>query len=276
VQYEVLRDDRVIATLWGQTFTDAGRTTQARYAVRAVDAAGNRSASTPLSTLAPPAPPPLVQPPSAPRSVTAVVSGVGLVVSWVAPASTGGSPITGYRIEVGTTTVLVGPAEHSALVDGLTTDVPHRASIVALNAVGSSAPALTDPVVIPTPVGDSDVEPLVPVRVLETRVSEGQRGYSGAKPVAGQTVELVVAGVGGVPAGARAVVLNVTGVEASGAGFVTVWPCGSARPTASNLNLDRGETAPNLVVAPVGVGGKVCVFTQSGAHLLADLSGYFT
>jgi hypothetical protein len=117
---------------------------------------------------------------------------------------------------------------------------------------------------------------LVPVRVLETRVSEGQRGYSGAKPVAGQTVELVVAGVGGVPAGARAVVLNVTGVEASGAGFVTVWPCGSARPTASNLNLDRGETAPNLVVAPVGVGGKVCVFTQSGAHLLADLSGYFT
>jgi hypothetical protein len=119
-------------------------------------------------------------------------------------------------------------------------------------------------------------EPLVPVRVLETRVSEGQRGYSGAKPVAGQTVELVVAGVGGVPAGARAVVLNVTGVEASGAGFVTVWPCGSARPTASNLNLDRGETAPNLVVAPVGVGGKVCVFTQSGAHLLADLSGYFT
>jgi hypothetical protein len=42
------------------------------------------------------------------------------------------------------------------------------------------------------------------------------------------------------------------------------------------LNLDRGETAPNLVVAPVGVGGKVCVFTQSGAHLLADLSGYFT
>jgi hypothetical protein len=26
----------------------------------------------------------------------------------------------------------------------------------------------------------------------------------------------------------------------------------------------------------VGVGGKVCVFTQSGAHLLADLSGYFT
>ncbi|MFM7535008.1 MAG: hypothetical protein ACKO91_04340, partial [Acidimicrobiales bacterium] len=86
----------------------------------------------------------------------------------------------------------------------------------------------------------------------------------------------VVAGVGGVPAGARAVVLNVTGVEASGDGFVTVWPCGAVRPKASNLNLVRGQSAPNLVVAPVGTGGKVCVFTQSGAHLLADVSGYFT
>jgi hypothetical protein len=55
VQYEVLRDDRVIATTWGRSFTDTGRTTSARYAVRAVDATGNRSASTPVTSVSPPA-----------------------------------------------------------------------------------------------------------------------------------------------------------------------------------------------------------------------------
>lgn len=41
--YEVLRDDRVIATLAGRSFTTVG---SGRYFVRAVDGAGNRSAST--------------------------------------------------------------------------------------------------------------------------------------------------------------------------------------------------------------------------------------
>ena len=68
--------------------------------------------------------------------------------------------------------------------------------------------------------------------------------------------------------------MNVTGVDATGNGFVTVWPCGQARPNASNLNLVGGQTAPNAVTAPIGAGGKVCLYTSGGTHLLADLTGY--
>ena len=77
--------------------------------------------------------------------------------------------------------------------------------------------------------------------------------------------------------GVSAVVLNVTATEAEAAGFVTVWPTGQERPNASNLNLERvGQTIPNLVVVPVGAGGRVSLYAQSAVHLLADVAGWFS
>lgn len=127
------------------------------------------------------------------------------------------------------------------------------------------------------PTGNGDYRPVVPERLLDTRPSGPQTGYSGAKPTGGQTIELQVTGAGAtrVPADAAAVALNVTVTEPDAAGYVTVWPCGSPRPTASNLNVDAGQTLPNLVMARVGAGGRVCLFTQSPAHLIADVNGWF-
>jgi hypothetical protein len=113
-----------------------------------------------------------------------------------------------------------------------------------------------------------------PVRVLETRPA-GQTGYVGAKPAAGHVVALRVAGVGGVPDDLSAVVLNVTATEAEGAGFVTVWPCGQARPLASNLNYAAGQSVPNVVVARPNAAGEVCLFALTRSHLVVDLQGWF-
>ena len=120
--------------------------------------------------------------------------------------------------------------------------------------------------------------PTVPERLLETRTFEtgGQVGYSGSKPIAGQTVELRITGAGTtkVPVGAGAVFLNVTSTESAVGGFITVFPCGSPRPLASNINL-TGLDTPNLVVAKVGDGGRVCIYTSNASHLVADIAGYF-
>jgi hypothetical protein len=109
---------------------------------------------------------------------------------------------------------------------------------------------------------------LNPSRLLDTRAT-GQIGYSGSKPVAGQTVSVAI------PDGASGAVLNITGLDASAAGFVTVFPCGEPVPTASNLNLLPGRVSPNLVIAKVGANGKVCLFTNQSANLIADMSGIF-
>lgn len=77
---------------------------------------------------------------------------------------------------------------------------------------------------------------------------------------------------------AAAVALNVTVVDGEAGdfgGFVTVYPCGT-RPDASNLNFTSGQTIPNSVIAPVSSSGKMCFYVYGKAHLLADVSGYFT
>ena len=142
---------------------------------------------------------------------------------------------------------------------------------VVLTFVSLSPSDPTDP---STPGGPSYAG-VTPVRVLETRSGAGQIGFAGPRPVAGQTVQLHLGGTNGVPVDAAAVVLNVTAVDPSGAGFVTVWPCGSPRPTASNLYHQPGRTIPNTVIAKLGVNGDVCIFTQLGSDFVADLQGWY-
>ncbi len=119
---------------------------------------------------------------------------------------------------------------------------------------------------------------LTPARLLETRA--GNATIDGAfnnigRRASGTTTELVVTNRGGVTADASAVILSVVGIYPDGPGFVTVWPCGASQPTASNVNLNSSsDLVPNAVIAKVGVGGKVCIFTLSGMDLITDVSGY--
>ena len=121
----------------------------------------------------------------------------------------------------------------------------------------------------------SSYVPLTPARVLDTR--NGTGGTS-APLGPGGTLELKVTDAGGVPAsGGTAVVLNVTATNVSGAeSYLTVWPSGTSRPTASNLNFIAGQTVPNLVIARVGEGGKVAIYNNVGnVDVVADTQGYF-
>ena len=109
-----------------------------------------------------------------------------------------------------------------------------------------------------------------PARLLDTRTSEG--------PIAGGSSRtLTVTGRGGVPAsGVQAVVLNVTAIEPTRPGFLTVFPTGSDRPVASNLNFVAGQVVPNLVTVGVGAGGSVSIFGSAGlVHVAADVVGWY-
>jgi hypothetical protein len=110
---------------------------------------------------------------------------------------------------------------------------------------------------------------LAPQRLLDTRISHSTLGQ-------GIGVDLPIGGVGSVPANATAVILNVTAVDETTAGFFTVYPTGNALPTASNLNWTAGETVPNLVSVGLGAGGSVTIFNGLGsADAIVDLEGYF-
>jgi CSLREA domain-containing protein len=164
--------------------------------------------------------------------------------------------------------------------------VGDNVAAITIDAVGNTSEF--SPVAAVTTVGPAPVVPptlspasfisLQPARLLETRPGlttvDGLFQGGGLVPRGG-TVELTVAGRGGVPLEAESVALNVTVTEAVGAGFVTVYPCGSDRPLASSLNFVAGETVPNAVVARVGTGGAVCLFVSEGTQLVVDVTGHF-
>ena len=120
-----------------------------------------------------------------------------------------------------------------------------------------------------------------PIRVVETRVGPGlttadhQFEGGGLRPD-DSVLEVPIGARLGVPQAIRAAVLNITVTQSTGAGFVTVYPCGTPRPLASTLNYGRGSTVANLAIATTSPDGKVCIYTQRAVHLIVDLSGYHT
>ena len=146
--------------------------------------------------------------------------------------------------------------------------------VVVSNAAGS-AEVLIDVVGYYGPAGAARLTPLSPARILDTRNGTGRGGLT--TPIGTSPIELVVTGTGGVPgAGVEAVVLNVTVTAPTTPSWLTVWPKGSPKPNASNLNYGLGDTVPNLVVAKVGTGGRINLANALGStHCVADVVGCF-
>lgn len=127
-----------------------------------------------------------------------------------------------------------------------------------------------------SPGAGVDFTPVTPLRVLDTRDGTGVDGHRVGKLGRAQEFRLHIGGTNGVPADARAVLLNVTVTNADGAGFVTAYPCGRLRPLASSLNFVRGVDRANLVKVRMNSAGDVCFYAHTGTDLVADLSGYYT
>lgn len=109
-----------------------------------------------------------------------------------------------------------------------------------------------------------------PKRLMDTRSRVGAARFG-----SGGTATLDVTDAGAAPAGAAAVVLNVTVTAPVGPGFLTVWPTGEGRPLASNLNYTAGQTRANQVTVKVGAGGAVNLFAQTSADVVVDIMGWY-
>lgn len=123
---------------------------------------------------------------------------------------------------------------------------------------------------VPTTDG-SAFHPVTPTRLTDTRTTSSALGP-------GEVLDVQVAGAGAIPFPTTAVVLNVTAVGASATTDIRAYPTpvGGAVPLASSLNVVRGETRPNAVVATVGRDGSVRLRNGAGTvHLVVDLAGWF-
>ena len=120
-----------------------------------------------------------------------------------------------------------------------------------------------------------------PVRVFDTRPGESPEALRVVDKVkVGGTYELTVnmaALPGNVTPAANligAVSLNVTVSAPDAPGFVTVYPCAN-KSEVSNVNFVAGQTVANAVITPIAADGRVCFFSNTPTHIIADLNGYF-
>jgi hypothetical protein len=119
--------------------------------------------------------------------------------------------------------------------------------------------------------------PVEPARLVDTRPGfdtiDGQLEGIG-RPGAGKTLTVQVTGRGGVPAGASAVLVNVTAVDAPANGFIAVRPCVPGAPTTSSVNFVAGINRGNEIVATLSATGRLCVYTHRNIHVTVDVVGY--
>ncbi len=145
--------------------------------------------------------------------------------------------------------------------------------------------------------------PVGPNRILDTRIGlgistalspgDGRNGDpNNIKRLASRlNHEFQVAGVGGVPAtGVGAVLLNVTAAGSPIGGVAKLFPkpantawyddqssFPAVNPAGPLLVWGAGEDIANLVLVPVGVGGRIRVenFSAGSVNLIADVVGWF-
>jgi hypothetical protein len=128
--------------------------------------------------------------------------------------------------------------------------------------------------------GPYEFYPVEPCRIADTRLGEGATGGPALSGAA--TRPFPVTGYCGVPATAKAAVLNVTVVGPTASGHLRIWPFNLAMPNAATLTFAANEQAiANGAIVPLTTDPEyninVYLGTGSGgtAHLVIDVTGYF-
>ena len=118
-----------------------------------------------------------------------------------------------------------------------------------------------------------------PSRLLDTRADgstvDGDFAAEGVRP-ASATLQLDVAGRGGVPADASAVLLRVQAVHLDEPGTIVVHGPTAETPRIGQLSTPAGSAeASATVIVPIGSNGAVCLHNTAATHLVADALGWF-
>lgn len=116
--------------------------------------------------------------------------------------------------------------------------------------------------------GSNRLRTITPIRADDSRQDPGRR-------IVPASTERVIDLGDVVPDGATAVVGNLTATEPVDDGFMTVYPCGTSLPLASNLNFVTGESRAVAVAVGLGPGERLCVQSNVATHIVFDVTGYY-
>ena len=198
-------------------------------------------------------------PPLAPLNVTAIPGNTQAAVSWSAPSSDGGSPITQYNIVSSPDglTQFVNGSELTGLVTGLTNGTAYTFTVTALNALGASPPSTSSPSVVPRRLPDAPTN----VRAIagdESATITWDAPDDGGSPILQYNVSSTPEALG-VTVDASTLNATVTGLTNFVAYTFTVTAVnvvGSGLPSAQSNEVTPPNDPPEVTVSPSTTGDE--------------------
>jgi hypothetical protein len=172
------------------------------------------------------------------------------------------------------------------LLAGIATTGASALGFLALNPGVSGAQTTTS-----SSASNLGYTPISPARVCDTRTASasgvtlasgvsGQCDQSGNALTEGSVLEVAMPS-SVVPSNASAVVVNVTAIDPSAPGYVSVYPAtGSAPGLISNLDVTKGQIVANQATVALQ-GGAIDVYyggapSGSTVNIAVDVEGYYT
>ncbi len=219
----------------------------------------------------------LTSAPSAREYHTAVWTGSRMIVWggwWQSYLNTGGiyDPATDTWTETSVTGAPEARFDHTAVW------ADSRMIIWAgQGSVGNSGGVYANPGLPPAPSLPVQFYTVTPCRFIDTRGAIAPAGGPALFPGATRSFP-VAGGVCGIPSTATAVSVNVTAVQPTAAGYLTLYRGDvTSPPPTSSINLIPGVTRANNAVVTLAASGTLNVKNGSTGwvHLVLDVNGYF-
>ena len=73
-----------------------------------------------------------------------------------------------------------------------------------------------------------------------------------------------------------AVIVNLTAVDPSASGYLTLSPCGTPVAATSNVNFVAGAIVANRAVVSTGGADHFCLFSSADTDVVIDIEGLIT
>ena len=236
-----------------------------RYRVIANNATGDSPPSNIVTVI-----PPTAIAPGVPTTVTATAGNAQATVSFTAPASDGGSPITSYTVTSSPGGITATGTASPITVTGLTNNIAYTFTVTATNAVGTGAASAASNSVTPATTPGAPTIGVATTGNTQATVSFTAPASNGGSPITSYTA---TSSPGGRTATGTSSPLTVTGLTNGTAYTFTVRATNavgtgptsaasnSVTPTAAPVPL-----APINVVATAGTGQATIIFSAPPAN----------